>query len=510
MKIQKCAVSLLVLAAITITRTSTYAEPMGGHGAGNGGDAVVLPDQTVVSADPYLNPNHFTSLIADRCRERGGQRQSIQGPVQDELTKAGKILSAYGLYELFGNSSQLAFESQFVNEAKNTAYCFVSELPGQDNDRAQYNLPNGLTVSGVAFTSDGLTYIKRSLFNQMAPREQAKVLLHERVHVVTPNATHLLQHHLSTGLTVALNIYDQQEAGQRPILTAQEITTLENMREAIKRIRIEHPMDGRHGATAVEFVGGSFRIVSGGGLADRSAMLSPDAYVGITSRIGWNARIGAATLIHTRLCTHYHGTLANGMIQANLAFDDAAFDPASLAVVKNGAQLKRTIIDNCVGSVEIDEHAKLEDVSIYGVFHSQFEQNRGLMQIAVGPGTHLNHIELKRVAQFDVGGLCQISNLRVNGHLTKIQSDDSRLSLVIDSRVQLSGLNLLPYLPHQDEDRLDPLYSIVIKRAAPIDRQIPVINERAALCARNQGLVLQSTRTEITTADELRQLCRVL
>ncbi|MEK7691095.1 MAG: hypothetical protein AAB425_08755, partial [Bdellovibrionota bacterium] len=153
----------LCILTLTILGNSNQVWAGGATGVGGGGDVVILSDDTIVLADPYI--------------KHEGENFELNPLLIQELSRMGDLLVSYGANVLYGRS---AFVVQDVINPL-IDYRFQEELPTDCHRIPTANLPIGASQELAACTVGNVTTIRPSLFNGMSIREQAKLIVHERL-----------------------------------------------------------------------------------------------------------------------------------------------------------------------------------------------------------------------------------------------------------------------------------------------------------------------------------------
>ncbi|MGZ3698690.1 MAG: hypothetical protein ACXVCH_11385, partial [Bdellovibrionota bacterium] len=201
----------------------------GNEGSGGGG-AIVLSDDRVVLADPYFVGKGQQGAF--HCQQ--GESGELNSLLVQELKRAGQVLVRYGAEASNLPWSNTLFsepgpeQSRFVSEQvlQGQAFCFVDELPKrQDNpvECDQFTAPVGGHCEPVGYTEGTVTWIRKDLFQRMSVRDQAVLLIHERLHGFAGNVPYGPIVELTSGLETALGILNDQLQGKRPILEDQAI-----------------------------------------------------------------------------------------------------------------------------------------------------------------------------------------------------------------------------------------------------------------------------------------------
>ena len=289
------------------------------EGSGShGGDAVQLADDRVVLADSFLKAN---SGKGDHSA--GGRRFVIYPELKAELALVSKLLAAYGckfqqpeMYSALDTSHKRLcdFITKDVANAKETEYYLVDKLDRPEcQNNAQYTLPVGAKlIEGAACTWGGRTYLRTDVFSKMSVRDQAKLMIHERMRAL-PKAPFLSEiAEFTGGVETMLNLYYEQKNGKWRELTAAEHASMAKLLEGLRIARLVRPASdeawfamqtGRHIA------------VQGGGLVPAKGLrIESGAYVGVGSIVFDPGVIGAnSRIFHSELrCGTYFGNSPKG------------------------------------------------------------------------------------------------------------------------------------------------------------------------------------------------------
>ncbi len=275
-----------------------------GEGADNsGGGTVVIENDTVVLADPFLRRAGNEGTF--HCQP--GERGDLAPALIAELRRAGALLVRYG-----AASFSDRFDRSFGPEADNhsrygrsvfienevfdpiTEYCFVGKLP-YDSPMETEALPIDGRTEVAGYTEGNVTWIREDLFRKMSLREQAKLIIHERLHAYAGNVRHGPIADLTNGLGLALSFFNEQRNGKRPRLSDAEVVTLQRLVLQIQHLRLQK------GGPSV-FRGNpltDYRVVqNGGGLVHSRTSVHDRAYIGVGSVIGERvAKVAARAVV---------------------------------------------------------------------------------------------------------------------------------------------------------------------------------------------------------------------
>ncbi len=229
----------LLLSLLLSLTTSAFAGQDGGNSSGGGG-AITRPDDSVVLADPFV------------IRHESEGTGELSDEIIAELQRAGWILVQYGAeysfmakLSFFDDNSALIFPqanrirphsytAAFINNhvlRGTIEYRFVADLPDYNtcHQHRMVALPEGASEQLVACTVGPITWIKESLFRRMSVREQALTVIHERLHTLSPGLPEEIIADITTSLGTALELYNAQARGERPMLTDLQVNRLQRL-----------------------------------------------------------------------------------------------------------------------------------------------------------------------------------------------------------------------------------------------------------------------------------------
>jgi hypothetical protein len=213
-----------------------------GPSVGGGGDVIVLPNDSVVLADPFIDhgakqPNNMPPLRALNPRILSGissyqkvlskflakfitgQKSDIS-PLIEELTKRNSELRFYGV--------------QSAEEMNN--FC----APG---GRKIYKLPMGAQVQQVACTAGKETFLVEPLFSRLSLRDQSLLLIHERLTTLRDQyggKNYSAIARFTTGLNIYLNLFRDQMKEKYSKLSEGETQQLTEFYTATEEIELRN------------------------------------------------------------------------------------------------------------------------------------------------------------------------------------------------------------------------------------------------------------------------------
>ncbi|MGK5082426.1 hypothetical protein WDW37_03895 [Bdellovibrionota bacterium FG-1] len=292
----------VILTLLNLYALNAHAD---GGMSGGGGDVIVDPKTgKLVLADPYLD------LSGEMSHELGcsdQDRYRPTGAVREELKKMSRLLAAYGAVSAprtwiapdlgkcaaneFPKGCRIDFESEQLRSAfvesevlgVNPVYCLVSRLPARTG-----TLPLDPSLSResilVGYTTQRFTFLQESIFNTLSPREQAKLLIHERMHALSSSPSYATIANVTIGLETAMNLAEIQLSTYPRSPSLQEIVALKRLREGIVTSGLVAPVSIH-----------SHIHDYGGGLVADGAKVAPGAFVSVGSAIGANISADAGS-----------------------------------------------------------------------------------------------------------------------------------------------------------------------------------------------------------------------
>ena len=315
---------------ILIVETSAWSHGGGGSHVGGGANAIELPNDTgYILADPYiLHPG----------RENKKDFENFDPMIKFELERIGHFLVRLGAAiddspddmppekdappderatQIHSQYLSLTGPSKFfVQTVKDPLleyrmmddFSTVTEC-GSENDVGK--TPEGSKITIVGCTKGPVTWINKKVFSRMNVREQAKTLLHERLHDVGKEIPHEFIADFTKGMDTILSIYDLQLKKDpkinRPKLSPDQVKEIETV---ITRIAQTKLSAGR--PLGQKFWDQWKVFARGGGLVHRDSQVSDKAYVGVGSIVGKGSILEAGSEIIDSSCFLVSCQLAQG------------------------------------------------------------------------------------------------------------------------------------------------------------------------------------------------------
>lgn len=264
--------ALLPLVLIA-TIHAAWASSGGKEGGGDG--YIILKDDSIVLADPFV--------------ARFGSDFDLSSELKDELKHAGRLLVQYGAAYVSRFSLNDYRDSAFIQKHvlnPLVEYRFVSKLPQNQACQTQYTvegLPDGARdAGGIACTQGMITWILKTPFLQMTLRQQAMLIIHERLHSLSYLVPHEFIADILQGLNAVLDIYNEEAGGGRAILSDAQVSAISTMMERIWQAGLG---DGNFAAAEAFLESMKVQKFCGGLVNRRSASIGPQVCLGAGAQL---------------------------------------------------------------------------------------------------------------------------------------------------------------------------------------------------------------------------------
>lgn len=334
---------LLILACLLSMQLSPFSASAasGGSMVGGGGDVTILPDDTVVLADPWINtgapqPNNMPPL-----REMNPRVLQLAGLYNDTVINLLKELSPDV------SKSEIADEIKKLSKRESGLRFYAVQNASELNDfcasggRKTYTLPKGQVVNQVACTSGDESFFVEPLFLKLSLRDQVLLLIHERLTTLRDKfggKNYSAIARFTTGLGMYIDLYKKESEGIYPSLSIDQTDRLTNFFISIEEIqfRSSNPTANSFQWRAHSFGGGRIQSTS---KVDSTSLVTLSSLVNKNSTIGKNSKI-----INTVLPVNFE--------------------------VKNGATIEESILTNesgtrlTIGNYAIIKNAQLENLGL--------------------------------------------------------------------------------------------------------------------------------------------------
>lgn len=280
--ISKSFVELAFGSVLALAPAHAPAHAMMGGETGGGGDAVILPDDTVVLADQFYRPSTSTSP------------EDIPGSVPillpDELNNELKRISSFSRVYFCDKRQKFGVLEKAIF-GENVRYFFVPTIPDIPeciNNEASYQVPSGGHVSPIGCSIGANTYLQKEMFLKMSVREQALLIAHERIRTLPAQPGLKVTATITQGLRILLDFRNRQIQGERPLMDNISEKMVLNMREA-GRLISSCPNDSNILDVILHPAGGLIEFDLKGA--------AHSSYLGVGSRIPAFCTLGENTVI---------------------------------------------------------------------------------------------------------------------------------------------------------------------------------------------------------------------
>lgn len=402
-----------------------------GDKVGGGGDVVILPNDKVVIADPFLDhsghqPNNMPPLraINPRLMQIAAlYAEAAKSHLNNLSPKRGSDI-VDEISKLTTRGSDLRFYA-VENEKHLNQFC----APG---GKKSYKLPPNYVVSQVACTAGNETFLVENLFVRLSMREQVLLLIHERLTTLRDQyggKNYSAIARLTTGLNKYLDIYQEQAQGRFRTLSEAEVSALTDFYIAAEEIQYRNS-----DPTLDSF---QWRAHSkGGGRVHLMAKVHPTATIGIVDRITKNISVGANSRV-----SGLTSQAENTPIEIGENTTIYNIDVKSLSPVKIGNRARLSNVFFHVYSLSVGSDVLIEDSSFVQNFRHRYGLSILDMKLTISDGVKVQKSQIEapvemKFADFLLGREVQIQNSKVYlvlqsdsriGERTKIS--DSSLTL---------------------------------------------------------------------------------
>jgi len=265
--------------------TSAFAGGSGGGGSegGNGGGLMILPNGEVVLADAFYRRD-------GQCSTCG----TLSTDLWQTLQAAGQLLVHFGAR--MDSREQSQFISDFVLN-QTVEYRFLEPqvflakkcLFAADDE---FLIPENAQKVPGACTQGWTTSFRADLFRKMRLREQAKTIIHERLHHAADGQPHEYISDITDAVDALLKLARQ---GNQPTyrLNADEVRVIELLPKRLAQVGMSRWTQNEHW----NFTNRMSIWPNGGALVQRGMKLDETAYADVWSVLEGNVALGASTRI---------------------------------------------------------------------------------------------------------------------------------------------------------------------------------------------------------------------
>ncbi|WP_413574943.1 hypothetical protein ACLVWU_11900 [Bdellovibrio sp. HCB290] len=388
--------SVLLAAVLSVFSISAWAQM--GPSNGGGGDVVVLPNDEVVLADPFLDhsgnqPNNMPPVrsLNPRILQAVQQYAKFSEGVLDRLSvKTSEILAEMGKLATRKNDLRI-YAVQSVQELNN--FC----APG---GKKSYQLPDGALVQNVACTAGNETFLIEPLFLRLTLRDQALLMIHERLTTLRDangGKNYSAIARFTSGLRIFLEIGKEQQRGKYRQLSETEVHRLTEFYIAIEEI------EKRNSEVDVESFMWRAHLLGGG-------MVQSDTTIGANVLVSLRSRVNAGAVIGDNV------RLVNTVVGDSSKIGNGTLIEDSFVVGKSivgaGAVLKNfrfvSSWDDKPSKVEIEAGVQAHNVLIRCKYNGPCIRN-----FVIGQNTYLNKVDMEVDEQTRIASGQRLSDAKV-------------------------------------------------------------------------------------------------
>lgn len=293
-----------------------------GPSVGGGGDVIILPNDTVVLADPFIDsgarqPNNMPPLRALNPRILAG------------ITSYQKVLSKFLAKFIVNHKSDIEPLIATLAVRKNDLRFYGVQNAEELNNfcapggRKIYKLPNGAQVQQVACTAGNETFLVEPLFTRLSLRDQSLLLIHERLTTLRDQyggKNYSAIARFTTGLNVYLNLYRDQAKEKFEKLNETETKQLTDFYVATEEIELrdKEVTENSFQWMAHPYGGGPVHLSSD---VDPSALISLNTFIPGQAMVGQNAKvINLITNLSSKLRIEAGALVKNAYFNVNDVF----------------------------------------------------------------------------------------------------------------------------------------------------------------------------------------------
>lgn len=489
---------------------AALAKEGGATGVGGGGNAVVLPNDTVVLADPYYPREGNEPTF--HCKD--GERGQLHPALIEELNRAGHFLVRYGAtiglnrnWSDFITTREWDFRepSKFIAEVvlgPTVEYCFVTKLPHAESQPDLKNLPRGSESHSLAYTEWNVTWFQKDLFRRMSVREQAKAIIHERLHAHAGNVAHGAIVDMTNGLDLLFSIRHHQNRGRRPVLDPAQVAVLQTFMQRIVDLQLYRgryiagdDVSGREIKDAKYFVTHHRVTPNGGGLYHVRTLIADDVYLGVGSWVGSGSIVEpGVTLVNTIFCPEYSSYW-------NLKWD---YDPNKKNTagfrIQAGSLIENSTIHGCSGPVRIGAGTWIKNSRIILSPYSLDEE-----AFTTGVGVVIEDSTLDSIAHLKVRTGATVSDA-ILGNSDRYPSPHGNFDLEVGTHSRLAHLALSQVKSEQVKFSWGFMHIAEGPAGLTIDRLTQLDFGGQKLCG--HGYLGIFGRHKVSSMKQLFELCR--
>lgn len=348
--------------SLALSLMTAFSAQALGPSTGGGGDVVILPDDSVVLADPFLNsgapqPNNMPPVRALNPRLLQAADSYLRATLFHlELMSPKKMARPEGSYnsDIANNIKTLSVRRNHLrfyavqSQAELNLFC----APG---GRKSYVLPTGARVEQVACTAGDETFLVEPLFIRLSIKDQTLLLIHERLTTLRDaqgGKNYSAIARFTTGLGVYLSIYREQYKNHFRKLTPEEQKALTEFYIAIEEIERR---DSDINEDSFQWAAAP----TGGGRVHALADIADDATVGLGFVVGKNSRIGSGAFLKRGY--YSSGKIPKFVVGAKTYIDEVTLNNLNVLEVGESAKVTNSKLS---GSVTLGDKTELDRVKL--------------------------------------------------------------------------------------------------------------------------------------------------
>lgn len=462
----------------------------GGAGVGNGGDTIQLSDGTWRLADPYVVPataaapvhySDFNPNITHEVELVGQLLVRLGAAVTDELppqppgvppmtiNQKNAAIARLKLQGEVSRTAQPLFVTKYMADS-NISYYLVDQLPAGCWTPGDVQVPPPPTpvpsaspavasaastptpapspvVIQAGCTQGSSTYLIKSVFDNMAvkgsnpadPREQVKFLYHERIHAIDiagEEPSYIAD--FTNGIDVLLDLHFAEQAGQRPVLSDDQMQALRTLIERIGYTYNSLTPDPTLNSEEFQDGGEWHLSANGGGLYSSYATVASDAYVGVGSLLSDGGSLGSGATMIDSSCYLVSCVLGSGASLINSAISpNVSSRPNSPQEVQPGDSYDDELFSVQLGSGSLVSGVTLKmDMPVTSATPAGDDNAPPPTEISIGNGASLQKVEVSAVTGVTIGTGAILSNDELDFNV----NDSASTALAIGDKSGLADL----------------------------------------------------------------------
>lgn len=370
-----------------------------GPSTGGGGDVVILPDDSVILADPFLNsgapqPNNMPPLrslnprllqVADSYLKAVSFHLKLMTPKSSDQNTFNSDI-ANEMEKLATRKNKLRFYA-VQNQTELSMFC----APG---GRKSYVLPSGARVEQVACTAGDETFLVEPLFLRMSLKDQTLLLVHERLTTLRDSMggkNYSAIARFTTGMGLYLSLYREQYKNNYRSLNPAEQRTLTEFYIAIEEIE-------RRNSEITEDSFQWLAATNGGGRIHSLAQIADDVVVALNVVLGKKSVIGRGVSLKNIHYTDFQ--LPEIEMDDYTSLDGVTFSKLKILKMSTKSSIQNSTVS---GYIQLANSSEIKGSELYN--NIQVGQNSRVLK---------SIINLPRDLKIQDEGLIENSNISVS------------------------------------------------------------------------------------------------